>query len=328
MNEIKNPEGAMAREHVMREMILQKWKERGMRLDDIGIIMDVDEIPSRDFLRAVQICDPPDDNWKATPDQTCRAPMIRMGYVMIEGSPKCFVKGPGKPNSPVTKQFQHFVMSSAIIGACIQGIGDSEKHPLAPRMLKDSITGEAFGGRQAGYGEKHDWSNMPKGKDGYFPLWNAADFRRLVAGTFVLRGAGFHLHNFFHSAEEIRFKYASYGHADPYRAYKYPLGALNADMNLLVKCAHDIDDAGNKKTRLKNGLNLLELEFKLPAAFQVDGYVDARHDEMVKLVEEDEKEYGRADKYNGNSLYKADHHLTHSGQKNKMKKLRTKKMTN
>ena len=51
----------------------------------------------------------------------------------------------------------------------------------------------------------------------------------------------------------------------------------------------------------------------------VDGYVDARHDEMVRLVEEDEKEYGRADKFDGNHLYKEEHHLTHSGRKNKVK---------
>jgi hypothetical protein len=48
----------------MRERILEKWKELGMTKEDIGIILDVDEIPSREFLRAAQICDPPDNNWR------------------------------------------------------------------------------------------------------------------------------------------------------------------------------------------------------------------------------------------------------------------------
>ena len=30
--------------------------------------------------------------------------------------------------------------------------------------------------------------------------------------------------------------------------------ALNADLNLLVKCAHNISDEGNRKRRLENGL--------------------------------------------------------------------------
>jgi hypothetical protein len=308
----------MAREHMMREMILQKWKERGMTRDDIGIIFDVDEIPSRDFLRAAQICDPPDDNWRTTPDQTCRAPMIRMTYPMMEGSPKCIHKaqGPKIPKEPQS-QFLPFLSSSMVIGACIKGIGDSEKHPPAPRTNKDSVSGEPVGARVEGYGENYNWNKIPKGKDGFFPLWNAADFRRMITGIYVKGGVGFHLHNFFNSADEIRFKYAYFGHVHK-NAYNDPLGALNADMSMFVKCAHDIDDTGNRKTRLENGLGILEQHFKLPAAFQVDGYMDARHDEMVKLVEEDEKEYGRADNFDGNHLYHVDH-LTHSGRKNKIK---------
>ena len=318
VNEIKtNP---MAREHMMRQMMLQKWKERGMTRDDIGIIFDVDEIPSRDLLRAAQICDPKNNIWRTTPDQTCRSPLIRLSYPMMEGSPKCVHKSPGKtegPETPAKKLFKRFVSSSMVIGACVQGIGDSEKHPLAPRDQKDPITGEPIGGRKVGYGERYDYSKMPHGKDGFFPLYDAADFRRMEGSVYIFGGAGFHLHNFFNSADEIRFKYAYFGHVHDH-AFDVPLGALNADMNLFVKCAHDIDDTGNRKIRLKNGLNILEREYNLPAAFLVDGYVDARHDEMVKLVEEDEKEYGRADKFDGNHLYHVDH-LTHSGRKNKLK---------
>ena len=119
------------------------------------------------------------------------------------------------------------------------------------------------------------------------------------------------MHNFFDSAKSIRFKYAYFGHVHAH-AYSAPLGAMNADMSLFVKCAHNISDEGNRKQRLENGLQILAESYPLPEAFQLEGYVDARHDEMVTLVEEDEKEYGRVDKFDGHHLY-GEHMLTHKG---------------
>lgn len=46
---------SMLREHMMREVILKKWKELGMIRGDIGLIMDINEIVSRDFLRAARM---------------------------------------------------------------------------------------------------------------------------------------------------------------------------------------------------------------------------------------------------------------------------------
>lgn len=122
---------------------------------------------------------------------------------------------------------------------------------------------------------------------------------------------GVHLHNFFDSASKIRFKYAYFGHVHTH-AYSAPLGAMNADMNLFVKCAHNISDDGNRKQRLENGLAILAQSYPLPSAFQLEGYVDARHEEMVALVEKDEEEYGRADLFDGHHLYKEEM-LTHKG---------------
>ena len=296
------------REHMMRERILEKWKELGMTREDIGIIIDVDEIPSRDFLRAIQVCDPPDGSWSSTSNQTCRAPLIRMSLPMFEGSPKCIHKG------IKNLAFKRFTTPSVVIGACIEGIGDFKVHPPVPR--EKYIDGKAIGGRVDGYGMNFDYSQIPNGENGYYPLYNGADFRKMKSGHMFFGGVGFHLHNFFDSADKIRFKYRYYGHIHDH-AFEVPLGALNADMNLFVKCAHNISDAGNRKERLQNGLDLLSQSYKLPVAFEIDGYVDARHAEMKILVENDEEEFGRADKFDGNHLYNSEM-LTKPGRKNKM----------
>jgi hypothetical protein len=88
---------------------------------------------------------------------------------------------------------------------------------------------------------------------------------------------------------------------------------MNADMNVLVKCAHNISDEGNRKQRFKNGLQTLEHSHSpLPIAFQIKGYVDARHRELIDLVENDEVEYGRADLFDGHHLYN-EGMITHPG---------------
>merc|ERR1712238_375949 len=110
-----------------------------------------------------------------------------------------------------------------------------------------------------------------------------------MMGCISIGGAGYHLHNFFDSVEKIRFKYVSFGHVHK-NAFKAPLGALNADMNLFVKCAHNISDEGNRKRRVPHGLEGLQEQFRLPVAFQLEGYAEARHREMIAMVEKDEEE--------------------------------------
>jgi hypothetical protein len=316
----------MAREHIMRGRILEKWKELGMTKEDIGIILDVDEIPSRDFLRAVQICDPPNNIWRTDEKQTCRAPLVRMSIPMLEGSPKCLHRG-GKTKKKVGDDLMisRFNSAAMVIGACIEGIGDRDKYPIIPR--EHNINGKSRGPRHTGYGGNSNYTNIPNGNEnGLFPLYNAADFRSMTSGALIFGGVGHHLHNFFDSADNIRFKYAYYGHAHKH-AYSAPLGAMNADMNLLVKCAHNISDTGNRKQRFKNGLQTLEESHPLPTAFYIKGYVDARHRELIDLVENDEEEYGRADLFDGHHLYK-EHMITHPGRLQKKRSVITQKNSN
>ena len=296
---------SMLREHMMREVILKKWKELGMTRDDIGLIMDIDEIVSRDFLRAAQICEIPDERWSTAVTQTCRSPLLKIFVPTFEGSPKCVHKGLGGN----LKRFAHPDM---VIGACIEGIGDSSRHPPAPRGYLDK-NGRPQGARQKGYGEAFDYHKIPNGRDGYFPLYNAADFRRMKTDLSVFGATGYHMHNFFVLANKLRFKHAYYGHKHEH-AFTAPLGAMNADINLLVKCVHNISDEGNKKQRIVNGLEVFLELFPLPASFLLEGYIDARHEEMKALVKKDEEEYGRADMFDGNHLYK-EHMLTHPGRR-------------
>jgi len=340
----------MFREHLMRQKVLETWKKLGMTREDIGLMLDVDEIPSREFLKAAQICLPADEkliqnnkfavDWRTDDKQTCYSPLLRLSLTMFEGSPKCIHKEEGKEVGPRYKNkiFKRFISTSMIIGACIEGIGNSTRHIKIPRVNKD-IYGNYQGGRTKGYGERRDYSklipeqksssdktnNEKEFKEFYYPLYNSADFRQMfkvLTQPLWRFGAshGYHLHNFFDSADQIRFKYAHFGHVHD-TAFSVPLGGLNADMSLFVKCAHNISDAENRKKRI-NQTDLVSIvggqrhmieDHLEPLVFHtLKGYVDARHEEMVALVEKDEEIYGRADKFDGNHLYK-DNMLTHPG---------------
>ena len=75
-----------------------RWKLNGMRPDDVGIILDNDETYSRDFLRALQICDVP----QFRPGQNCKSPKVIASTKSFESSPECAWKSrrwyhPGQP---------------------------------------------------------------------------------------------------------------------------------------------------------------------------------------------------------------------------------------
>ena len=76
---------SLALEGFQREGFAYRWKLNGMRPDDIAIVGDLDETYSRDFLRALQICDVP----QFRPGQTCRGPKVIASTLMFESSPEC-----------------------------------------------------------------------------------------------------------------------------------------------------------------------------------------------------------------------------------------------
>eukprot|EP00978_Attheya_sp_CCMP212_P024813 scaffold78570_cov57-Attheya_sp.AAC.5 len=245
-------------QQVHRNDALHRWRKEGMRPDDLGIIMDVDEFFTRDFLRALQICDVPEFR----PDQTCRKPKIFAKAIGFEASPECINRRKG---------FWH---PDVIIGECIEGIGDSIKHIPAVREFRD------IGFR------KQDM--IPKNTT-LFPLWNAADYRQLEGGR-QIEGhgnshTGFHIHNFIEHCDLLRFKYSTYG--EPTKVnITAPLGKLHVDLDQLVKCTMErTQDHAPLKSIADSGK-------KVPLAFQLKSYVEARHREVKVVVERDEAKYG------------------------------------
>ena len=245
-------------QQVHRNEALHRWKKEGMRPDDLGIIMDADEFYTRDFLRALQICDVPEFR----SGQTCEKPKILAKGIGFEGSPEC-IDG--------NKQFWH---PDVIIGECIEGIGDSTKHIPAVRIFRD------IGLRKKRRTRKNTT---------LFPLWNAADYRQLEGGR-QIKGhgnthTGFHIHNFVEHCDSLRFKYTTYG--EPTQVHiTAPLGKLHTNLDQLVKCSME---RTQDHRRLKS---IADKGGEVPLAFQLKSYVEARHREVKVVVERDEAKYG------------------------------------
>ena len=78
----------IGREHQQRSLIIQRWKQNGMTIDDIGYLSDVDETFSRDFFRAMQICDVKEFDRH----ENCKDPKVAGSTLVFEGGPKCLTK--------------------------------------------------------------------------------------------------------------------------------------------------------------------------------------------------------------------------------------------
>ena len=181
----------LAREHEQRQEILQGWKELGMTASDVGYIADADETFTRDFLRAIQQC--PDIDFLDYKSHRChwaRTKIIGASRV-FEASPDCIAQ---------KRTWHHPDM---IIGACIELIGDANVNPVAPR--------EAQFIRAEGFGSSCDKAGLQNITDGNYPLYSAADFRRMCGGKMIRnQGRGhteysaFHFHNFFANFNQTR----------------------------------------------------------------------------------------------------------------------------
>ena len=257
------PKG-LGREHLQRGMILERWKQNGMKEDDIGYLSDLDEVATRDFLRALQICDVPEFR----PGQDCKEAKVRASTIVFEGSPMCIQKG---------RRLWHPDM---IIGECVDKIGDIKLHKPVPRPLD-------------GLGRKARISNWTQMNETMGPLWDATDFRMLGGGS-MLQGrngehTGYHFHNFFDSIAVLRNKYLTYGHPKG-GALEIPLGELHSeDVGFMVDCLMNRTEEDNKYERAPGGWKSLGEEL-VPIAFKhVSLYPQVRHQEFQQLMAADEK---------------------------------------
>jgi hypothetical protein len=253
-------------ESIQRDSIMKSWKAMGMTREDIGLVADADESFSRDYLRAVQICDVP----QLRPNQSCQHPKILAWALVFEGSPNCLVE---------ERRWFH---PDLMLGECVEGIGDEKKHPQVPRVYNGTR-----GHRQEGY--EPDGANMKNVS--FHPLWNGADYRETAGGEQKMgtRGenTGWHAHNFFMSRESLRFKYKTYSHPHGEAADTMDLGTMHEDLKLMVKCMLDLSDENDTLHRVREGVD--GIDGPVPLAFRYKQYRDLRHAEMRRIIAEDER---------------------------------------
>jgi hypothetical protein len=78
----------MDRQAEQRNTIVKIWKTAGMMEQDIALVADIDEVVSRDFLRALQVCDFP--QLRLHSDQpSCQTPKLVLSTIQFEASPFC-----------------------------------------------------------------------------------------------------------------------------------------------------------------------------------------------------------------------------------------------
>jgi hypothetical protein len=256
-----NLEG-MNREVEQRSQILQMWIELGMEKWDVGIMSDLDEIVSRDFLNALKVCDFPKlryhgpESEKLENRPTCQTPKIILSTMFFEGSPKCIKK----------KIWFH---PDIILGNCLLGIGDNSGRVIPTRQYQNE-----YGERIEEYGS-YDYKNYPKDivNNKRYPLWDARDIRTVNGNDIGLTsyvgsdyeyeegketsvyGTAYHLHNWFNDIDILRNKYATYGHSFS-QATIYPLSKINKDLDLFVRCNRNLGQDGTIYNKTKYPTNV------------------------------------------------------------------------
>jgi len=270
-------------EKLAREKIADRWKKENMTEDDLGIVSDLDEVFTRDFLLAAQSCDIPE----LRPGNNCRAPKLVARTLVFESSPSCITEN------------RRWFHPDMISGQCVDKIGNAEIHKPGQREWN------GVGARLPGYGlNPDDYSKMPNTT--MYPLWKADDFRMLVGGQGIngpyysdshgklkdYAVTAFHLHNYFSTVHEIRFKYLTYSHPH-FNALHTSLAALSPDLQLAVNCARASWSlhVGNYWL-LKGGFDALR--GPAPIAYKsLPEYVRARHEEIKQILLKDEKKKGK-----------------------------------
>jgi hypothetical protein len=150
----------LERDNLQRYEILNGWKEMGMKPDDVGYVADPDETFSRDFLRAVQVCDGIEAFEYETHRCNRNAKLVSSTRV-FEMTPEC------------TADDRNWHHPDMILGACIEQIGNETLNPVAPRDGVVRLPG--FG--LPGFG--NNCVQMISETDRRYPLWTPYDFKLL-----------------------------------------------------------------------------------------------------------------------------------------------------
>jgi hypothetical protein len=132
-----------------------------------------------------------------------------------------------------------------------------------------------------------------------FPLWNAADFRRDQGGhiimfenvdylPFGMGHTGYHFHNYFETTQQLRNKYMTYGHPVK-EAENMSISEMHPDLDVMVDCVLGRSATNNKH----NVSSVAGFGGRIPIAYELDGYSIARHVELEKILNDDERGHGK-----------------------------------
>ena len=297
---------SMNRESEQRNTIIKRWKDARMLPLDVGIMADVDEFFSRDFLRAIQTCDFP----ALRPDPSCKLPKIVPAATSFEISPYCIKKG---------KWFH----PDAISGQCVEGIGDPTERVIPLRTHE-----RKYGERHALYG-KTDFNNYPEAAlaSGRYPLFNGPDIRTVKGsssalynyknktgdGSTAAYGVAYHLHNWFVDFSLVRNKYTTYAHGDSAVGHK-ALAQIAQALDMTVRCVRGLgNDASPHEKPLKYYTEGRITTGPRPIFFLNTTYTEERHRLTQEMVRIDEEEYGSSYDSDGNLVVTAVALKTRSG---------------
>jgi hypothetical protein len=270
----------LEREASQRSSILQLWKRAGMTERDVGIMADLDEVWTRDFLLAAQHC-----QIDALEDTTCRQARISASAISFEASPYCIKR-------------RNWFHPDMVSGACLEGVGDNADRMQAKRKHE--------GGRRAtGYGEDGLYFENLTDAHSRYPLWNGPDMRELRGGDYNdtklmwqsqegtprtrLYGTAFHFHNWFQDSATIRHKYKTYAHGYVGNAKNATLSDLELDLDVLVRCVKRMTSSRERR-RVEIGYDMTR--GPKPIYFLNKTYREERHALVKRIVAKDEAVYG------------------------------------
>ena len=267
---------------VGREGNTLRWALNGMRDDDVGIIGDADEVFTRDFLRAMQVCDVPEFR----PGQNCLEPQVKASTLVFESSPECLTRD------------RRWFHPDAVLGECVDNVGDASRHPPTRRdyVGRHGLELEGYGAGGSDFRPNYTlYHEEGLGPRGAYPLWHGTDIRMKWIGSTYARADGaataYHFHNFFDGADQIHVKYATYGHAKGGLAMAMPIWALQPDIELGVDCANGRGDRWLRFNGTGSGA--------LPIYYTNDDARDERHARWRGIVREEEEfwdgEVGRSE---------------------------------
>jgi hypothetical protein len=302
----------MSREVEQRNEIWKIWVDQGMTERDVGLMADLDEVVSRDFLNAIQVCDFPKLRYNPEKRAQCAAPKMILSTMQFEASPLCVKKN-------------EWFHPDLILGSCILGVGDPSGRVTPERTHRAPGRDSKTVGHRTGEWGMHDSKKYPQDviENDRIPLWDGRDIRETHGsnenllnyvdahknghGKTAVFGTAYHLHNWFKDMEVLRDKFATYGHADS-DARTTPLSKMEGDVNLLVRCArslgNDVTGKGAPKTldeyyennellpKGMEGGKIFSLGGNRPIYFQNRTYVEERHTLLQEIVRADEGKHG------------------------------------